>query len=497
MNDQNIIEMKNIVKVYPGVIALKDVSIKVKKGEVHAIVGENGAGKSTLIKILTGSVSKDSGAIYFDGRKYDNLTPSKAIELGISAIYQEFNLVPQLTVEENIFLGKEIKKGLFANRRIMQKKTKEVLKNLDANINPNAVVNSLSVAYQQLVETAKAVLNEAKLIIMDEPSASLTNKELESLFILIKKLKTIGTSVIYISHRLEEIFEIADVVTVLRDGENIATENVNDTNRNSLIKLMVGRELSNIYPQYDCTSNHEVLEIKNLYTRKVKNINLCLKKGEIFGISGLVGAGRTELAMAIFGLDKYTGEIYVNGSLTQINSPKDAIKYKIGLIPEDRKSQGLVLNQPVKDNITYSILDSISKASFINGKIEKAIVNKYVKAISIKTPSIEQIVKNLSGGNQQKVVLAKWLAKQSDILIFDEPTRGIDVGAKQEIYNLMVELIREGRSIIMISSDLPELLGMSHRVAVMYDGEIVNVIAKEEVNAEIILDFACGLGGVK
>ncbi len=497
MANDTILEMKNIVKIYPGVVALNNVSFEVRRGEVHAVVGENGAGKSTLIKVLAGSVGKNAGIIYIDGNKYKHYTPAQAIDMGISIIYQEFNLVPQLTVEENIFLGREIKKRVFLNKKEMLKKALSIIEQLGVYIDPKQQLKSLSIALQQLIEIAKAIYGDAKIIVMDEPTATLSTKELQTLFQLIRRLRERGKSVIYISHRLEEIFEIADRVTVMRDGEHVTTMNVKETSRKELIKLMVGRELTDSYPVRRKNCVEDILEVRNLSTVKVRNINFSLKKGEILGIAGLVGAGRTELARALFGLDKYTGDIILNGSKIHINSPMDAIKHRIGLLPEDRKLEGLILKMSVGENISFSVLDDLSTMGFLNKKKEKKLVRAFVKKMSIKAVSLDQKVLNLSGGNQQKVVLVKWLATNSDILIFDEPTRGIDVGAKQEIYHLMTDLVKEGKSIIMISSELPELLGMSDRIAVMHRGEISGIVNTEEANQELLLELASGEGGGK
>ncbi|MEA4854083.1 MAG: sugar ABC transporter ATP-binding protein [Christensenella sp.] len=492
-NNKYLLEMRGITKLFPGVVACNDVTLQVKKGEIHALIGENGAGKSTLIKILSGSQKCDAGEIIFDGNTYREYLPSKAIEMGISVIYQEFNLFPSLTVYENIFFGKEIRSGIFIKPKEMIEKTKKIFGELKMQVDPCARVADLSVAQQQMTEIAKAVANEAKLIVMDEPSATLTNKELEHLFELMKRLKERGTAIVYISHRMEEIFEICDCVTVMRDGEYITKRNVEDTNRAQLITDMVGREINIDYPYESCKNDEIVLEVKNMYSSKVKNINFNLRKGEVLGLTGLVGAGRTELARALFGADKAAGIIKRNGKKVSIRSPRDAIRAGIVLLPEDRKAQGLLLNQNLQFNMSFSVLDKIAKAGLvIDKKADAGISEEYIRSLRVKTPSKEQLAKNLSGGNQQKVVIGKWLATDSDVIIFDEPTRGIDVGAKHEIYTIINNLKRQGKSIIMISSELPEVIGMSDRALVMYDGKIVGELNKEEMSQERILKVAAG-----
>ncbi len=487
---ENILEMRGITKLYPGVVALEEVNFTLKKGEVHALIGENGAGKSTLIKILAGAVKRDGGSIVYDGREYRHYTPNEAINMGISVIYQEFNLVPMMTVEENLFFGKEIRKGVFSNKAQMMESAKEIFKQLDVDIDPTTLVGELTVAYQQLTEIAKAILNKAKIIVMDEPSATLTNRELKALFQLIERLKAEGTAIIYISHRLEEIFEIADTVTVFRDGHYIDTKPVCEMDKEMLIRMMVGRELTGSYPHNHTVYDDVVLEVKDLYNEHVKYAGFTLKRGEILGLTGLVGAGRTELVRMIFGADHYLGDIYIKGKKVKIKSPADAIRNGISLLPEDRKSQGLLLNMGIDFNLSMIVLDTLTKKGFISQAEEQKVVREYISMISIKTPSTKQLVRNLSGGNQQKVVLAKWMATQSDIIIIDEPTRGIDVGAKAEIYELMDRLAAQGKSIIMISSELPELIGMSDRAIVMHEGEIVGEVMRSELEQERLLTMA-------
>lgn len=486
----NLLDMKGITKIYPGVVALDKVDFSVKRGEVHALLGENGAGKSTLIKILSGAVQRDEGEILFDGKSYDQYSPNDAIKMGISVIYQEFNLVSTMSIEENIFFGKEYHKGIFLDKKAMIKRASEVFRPLGGDIDPREKVSNLNIAYQQLVEIAKAILNEAKLIIMDEPSAALCTRELEILFKLIRQFKKEGTSIIYISHRLDEVFEIADRVTVFRDGKFVDTKLVSKTTKDELIRLMVGRKLTNDYPSNDQKRDRVVLQVKGLTNNKLRNISFELRRNEILGITGLTGAGQTELVRAIFGADPYLGEIYINGEKADIHSPQDAIRYGISYLPEDRKQYGILLEMSVRFNMSIASVKNYARRGFVNPAKENETVQKYVDAIRIKTPGLEQKSKNLSGGNQQKVILGKWLACSSDIIIFDEPTRGIDVGAKQEIYTLMSKLVHEGKSIIIVSSELPELIGMSDRALVMYNGKITAELDKSELSQELILSKA-------
>ncbi len=489
-----ILQLKNIGKRFPGVIALSDVSIEFKKGEVHALLGENGAGKSTLIKLLTGAYTASEGSIVYLGNEYEKFGPKEAKKLGISAIYQEFNLVPYISIAQNVFFGNEIKKGLFLDMPEMEKRTKELAKEMGLDINPKTKVKDIGVAYMQIVEIIKALSEETKVLIMDEPSAPLTNREIEAMFKIIEKLKAKGITIIYISHRLEELFEICDRVSILRDGKYICTKNIADISRQELIADMVGRELNELFVGGAGPTNEVVLEAQNLNTEKIHNISFKLHKGEILGFGGLVGAGRTETARVIFGADKLeSGIIKRNGKEVIISSPTIAIKEGIGLLTEDRKQQGLVLGMNVKDNIVYPILKKETKGLFLNNIKIKADCERYREELRIKTPSIYQLSKFLSGGNQQKIVLAKWLATDCDVLIFDEPTRGIDVGAKQEIYNLMHDLTKQGKSIIMISSEMPELFGMSDRVIVMHEGNICGELSREEFDQERMLTIASGL----
>lgn len=491
-----ILQMKSVSKRFPGVLALDDVHLEVKKGEVHLLAGENGAGKSTLVKILAGAYKKDSGEIILKDQAVEHLTPKHAQELGISIIYQEFNLVPYLSVAENIFLGREIMSEKMPGKISWDKmynSAQKILDDLHVDIQAKAIVRDLGVAQQQMVEVAKVMSLNSEIIIMDEPTASLSNKEIENLFTTIKKLKEKGISIIYISHRLEEFVQIGDRVTVMRDGKTIKTLDLKDTTTDELIKLMVGRELKEKFPKISIARGEEVLGVSNLTTSLLKNINFSLHAGEILGVAGLVGAGRTEMARAIFGLDHIEkGEIFVNGVKTKIRNPSEAINAGIGFITEDRKSEGLVLTLDVGSNITLAGLDEFSGAIHINLKKEKNAINEYISKLNIKTYSSTQRAMNLSGGNQQKVVIAKWLLSKSKIFIFDEPTRGIDVGAKTEVYNLINELLKGGAAVLFISSELPEILGMSDRIIVMCRGEITAELQTQETTQEKILYFATG-----
>jgi len=487
----NILTLKNITKRYPGVIAIDNLSIAFEEGKVHALIGENGAGKSTLIRTISGAVIPDEGTIEIENSTYDKMTPKLSRNHGIEVIYQEFNLIPGLTVAENICLGEVT--GKLVDFKVLKKRTLEVFHMMNVNIDPMKKISELSMAQQQLVEIAKAISKNAKVIVMDEPTAPLTVNEVESLFKIIRKLKASGVTIIYITHRMEEIFSISDQVSVMRDGKYVDTKTTSETNRKELIQLMVGRELAENYPQRGNVTKERALEVRNLTGSGNKNINFHVNKGEIVGFAGLVGAGRTELARMIFGADKYmAGEILINDQPVIIKSPKHAIKLGVGLIPEDRKLHGVFLGMGIDWNISISNIKSLSKNGVVDKKAVFAQAKQYINSLNIKTPYIDQKVMNLSGGNQQKVVLAKVLATNSDIIIFDEPTRGIDVGAKEEIYELMNTLANEGKAIIMISSDMEELLGMSDRIFVLCEGVLTGEVQKEEFNQSYILELASG-----
>ncbi len=491
----NELELVNIKKTYPGVVALDDVSIAFEKGEVHAIVGENGAGKSTLIKTISGAEKPDSGKIVLDGQEHASMTPKLAIDQGIAVVYQEFMQFDALTVADNIFLGAMEKgQGIQVKDKDLRQKTVELLSDFNCDIHPDTLIRELSVANRQIVEIAKAVIKKARIIIMDEPTAAITVEEQKLLFDNIKRLKAEGVTIIYISHRLEELFEICDRVTVMRDGHYVATQNIADTTKNDLIRLMVGRELSDTYPPKEQPASDEIMmKVESLSGNGVQDINFDLYKGEILGFAGLVGAGRTELMHLLFGAAPRTaGRITVKNEELMLSSPNDGIAAGIGLIPEDRKWQGCFLDKSVSWNISISNIKQLSRGLVVDSKAEAELAEKYQKAINIKTPSLKQLVLNLSGGNQQKVVVAKMLAVEPDILIFDEPTRGIDVGARFEIYSIMVELAKQGKSILMVSSDMEELLGMSERIVVLHEGQQMGILSKAEFSQETIMMMASG-----
>ena len=492
----DFLEMRGIVKRFPGVLALDHVNLSVRKGEVHALLGENGAGKSTLMKILSGAYQKDEGEIIFEGNKVEIHSAHDAQRLNISTIYQELNLTEQLTVAENIFMGRQIMKNRFMmDWKTLYEKAQALLDDLGVEIDAHTLVRDLGVAHKQMVEVAKALSINSKVLIMDEPTAPLTNREIDTLFRIIRMLKERGVSIIYISHRLEEVMEICDRATIMRDGTNVTELNVADTNLDEIIRYMVGRELKEKFPKIEVTPGKERLRVEHLHAGKqVKDVSLSARGGEILGIAGLVGAGRTETARAIFGMDaKESGEIYIDGTKVTISQPLDAIKQGIGFVTEDRKGEGLVLPMSVGQNMTLATLDKITTGFHMNLAKEKNTVSEYIGKLNIKTPSERQLARNLSGGNQQKVVLAKWLLSDAKVIIFDEPTRGIDVGAKIEVYNIINDLIRQGVAVIMISSELPEILGMSDRVAVMHQGEITGVFDNDEtLTQEKILYYATG-----
>ena len=493
MDADIILKMQKVCKTFPGVTALDNVNFELQKGEVHVLLGENGAGKSTLVKILSGAHEMTSGEIFLNDNNINIKSPKQSFEYGISVIYQEFNLVPHLTVAENIFLGREttIKFGVIDQKNIT-KSSQNILNNLGVKIDASSLVKDLGVAQQQMVEVAKALSIKSNILIMDEPTSALTENEIKELFVTINRLKSQGVSIIYISHRLEELFEIGDRVTVLRDGKYVGSREIGNTSKSELIRMMVNRDVKKQYPKLKANIGEEVLRVENLNQKDgVKNINLSLHSGEILGISGLLGSGRTELARAISGLDKIdSGKIYIRGNIEKIRSTRKAISLGIGFLTEDRKSQGLILNLSIKENISLPSLNRLSRNGIINFKKEGEAVKKYIKELRIKTPGVDQKVMYLSGGNQQKVVLAKWLCSKADIFIFDEPTRGIDVGSKVEIYNLMNQLVSEGVAILMISSELPEILGMTDRILVMNQNRISGRFDTVDATEEKIMKYA-------
>ncbi|HVO72643.1 MAG TPA: sugar ABC transporter ATP-binding protein [Ignavibacteriaceae bacterium] len=484
--------MSNITKQYPGVLALDNVSFDLNPGEVHCLVGENGAGKSTLMKILSGAVKKDSGRIFINDKEAEINNPSDSQGLGIGLIYQDFKLVPELSAADNIFLGNELSKKLsLLDKNKMNELAAATIDQLGEKIDPSLPVHKLSIAQKQFVEIAKALRRNVKILAMDEPTAPLTNKEIEILFATIKKLKETGTGIIYISHRLEEIFKIGDRVTVLRDGKSAGTFKLNEVDTRELIRLMVGRELSEEFPHHSTFKGEEILKMENLSGGILKNINLEIYKGEVLGLAGLVGSGRSELVRVIFGADKKeSGKIFLNGEELNINSPGDAIESGIGLLTEDRNLYGLFMELNIRKNITISNLNNLLTGIFIDEKKEIENSLQFFQNLKIKAPSTETKVETLSGGNRQKVVLARWLFSNSRVLIFDEPTAGIDIGVKYEIYNLINKLVEDGIGVTVISSDLPELMGVSDRIAVMCNGRITGILNKQEFNQEKILTLA-------
>lgn len=496
MSEEYVLELEHIRKEYPGVVALKDVTLQLRKGEVLGLIGENGAGKSTLIKCCSGAVVPTSGKIKVNGKEFDKMTPQLAAENGIAIIYQEFNNVGELSAAENLFLGRPIRKGIVIDRKAMEEQAAKAFQQLKINIDPKELVKNLTVGYQQMIEIAKAVEQNAKVLIMDEPSAPLTSNEVENMFAVVELLREKGVSIIYISHRLEEIFRLSDRIEVIRDGEYVDTLITPKATVDELIKLMVGREMNQKFPsrEVNIDKNEVVLELKNVYGNGDKNISLKLHKGEVLGLGGLVGAGRTELAELIFGVKpKESGQIIFKGKEINPQSPREAIDLGIALVPEDRKRHGALLGSSIKHNINMPIYNRISRMSVIDSRKESSIAQKFKEQIRIKAPNLEQKVKNLSGGNQQKVILAKWLAAKSELIIFDEPTRGIDVGAKYEIYKLINELVEQGHSILMISSEMEELMGMSDRILVLAEHEITGELQRSDFNEETIMAYASAI----
>lgn len=496
MTQAYLLEMHDIVKEFPGVRALNKVNLNIRKGSVHSLMGENGAGKSTLMKILIGIHPPTAGRIIYEGREVVISNTTFALNMGISMIHQELSPVLHRTIMENIWLGREpLNKLGMVNHKKMYTDTKALLDELDLRIDPKEKMVNLTVAKMQMIEIAKAVSYNSDVVIMDEPTSALTDKEVEHLFRIIDKLKSQGKAIIYISHKMDEIFRISDEITVLRDGEFIGTYDAEELNTNSLISLMVGRELDEMFPKVDCPIGDVRLQVKNLCKEgEFKNITFDVKKGEILGIAGLVGAGRTEIIETIFGHKRKTsGDVFINGKKVTIKSPEDAIKNKMALLTEDRRMTGIFPMLSVKDNtVIANIKDYVLPTGFINHRKIREDCETYRKSIRVKTPSINQKIMNLSGGNQQKVLIARWLLTDPDILILDEPTRGIDVGAKSEIHSLITELAGQGKSIIMVSSELPEILGMSDRILVMHEGRMTGIVDRADADQELILKYATG-----
>lgn len=495
---EELLKMENIEKSFPGVKALSGVNLVLQKGKLNALVGENGAGKSTLMKILAGVHQKDSGRILIEGKEIEHLNPDSALKLGISIVYQELNLFKDLTVAENLFIKREkMSKSMkiAIDDKAQRTRAVEVLNSLNLNINPDEKVSNLSVAQQQMVEIAKSLLDNCKILIMDEPTAPLTESEIENLFRVIKDLKEKGVGIVYISHRLEELERICDTVTILRDGKFIKSCDYKDITMKDMVSSMVGRDMSNKFPKAKygvCEKKNPIMEIKKVKRGNKLDVgNVSLYKNEILGLYGLMGAGRTELARVLFGADKAdVVEFKVEGKDVKVKSTSDAKNQGIAYLTEDRKGDGLALGQSVEYNINLSCLDKFSKGQVVNDKEAKENAQSYIKGLNIKTPSMNQLVKNLSGGNQQKIIIAKWLSTNPKILIFDEPTRGIDVGAKYEVYELMQRLVEGGIGVIMISSELPEIIGVSDRVIIMREGSIAGELEKKDYSEENILSYA-------
>lgn len=493
MEKQPIIQLKHVSKEFPGVKALTDINLEFYPGEVHALLGENGAGKSTLIKIISGVYQKNNGSMLYNGEECRFENARQAIDKGISVIHQELSVIPDLTVAENIYLGREIKKksGIL-DRAKMKKRTQEILDMLDLKIRPGDMVKKLSAAQKQMVEIARAVSSNAKVVIMDEPTSSISEHEVESLFLIIRKLKKDNVSVIYISHRLKELFAIGDKVSILRDGKFIKTVPMESIDERGLVSLMVGREIRTYIDRSHKKLGPPVLELKKVSRRgSFRDVDIQVKKGEIVGVAGLIGSGRTEVLRGIFGAEPFEeGSMCLNGEEIRLTCPEKAIRRGIGFVPEDRRTQGVMLKKSVKDNITLPSVKCHAKKGFVNMQWEKDSSESYIRKLSIKTPGSGAVTKNLSGGNQQKIVLAKWFLAESKILLLDEPTRGIDIGAKFEIYELMNQFTKDGGSILVVSSELPELLGVCDRIYVMAEGKITGCLDNHELTEEVIMHLA-------
>ena len=488
------IEMKDIYKSFGKNDVLKGVNFTLNDGEIHALVGENGAGKSTLMNILSGVLSKDKGEILIDGKEVDISDTNVAKKYGISFIEQELSDWPELTVMDNIFMNNEIKNGIFLDKAKMRKKCIELLERFDLDINPKTKVSELSVGQRQMMEIAKANLNKVNVLILDEPTSALTNNEIDKLFKLIKRLRDKNVSMIYISHRMEEIFSLTNKITVMRDGKSVSVMDTNKTDEREVVSYMVGRDIGDFYPEMDAEISDVKIELKN-FNREgfFKDINIKAKKGEVLGISGLMGAGRTEIMRSVFGLDpKDSGEVFIDGKKIEIKNPADAIKNKIGFVTENRQEEGLILDESIRENISLLNFDKFSKNSFIDKAKEKNLSDNLVDSFKVKTQSSESKISDLSGGNQQKVVFAKWYAIGPEILILDEPTKGVDVGAKREIYDLIKDLTNKGVSIILISSDLPELISLSNRIYVIHEGKVQGELLKKDASQEKIMTLATG-----
>lgn len=493
---ESILKMEGISKRFLGVVALRDVDFELFPGEIHALVGENGAGKSTLMKVLMGIHHPDGGRILFKGQPFQAKNPKDAQQHGISMIFQEFNLMPDLTVAENIFAARELRKArnLLIDDRRMNQKTQELLDSLSLSFSPTQKISSLSVAEMQMVEIAKALLYNSDVLVLDEPTSALAEHEVNKLFDILRRLREQGVAIVYISHRLEEFDRIVDKITVLRDGKYIGTKRWKDTTVPEMIRMMVGRSLEEQFPSRNAKIGEVVLEARNFSNTKLKNVSLSVRSGEVLGLAGMMGAGRTEFARAIFGADpRESGEIFMDGRQIAVHTPADAIAHNIVYLPEDRKKDGLLLDQSVAMNILLASLSDNARHGIVNAKSCADTVSQKLSELSVKTPSSKQLVKFLSGGNQQKVLVCRWLCLNARVIIFDEPTRGIDVGAKYEIYSLINKMAEAGAAIIMISSEMPEVLGMSDRIAVMYEGRMVGEVERAEASQEKILNMASNI----
>lgn len=484
------VEFKHISKSFPGVKALTDISLTLEPGEVHILVGENGAGKSTLMKILSGAYTADEGELWIEGKQLEKNSPTVASDLGIGMIYQELNLIPELSIARNIFMCNEIKGKLkvFNSSRAMNAEARRLMREINLEEEPTTLVKNISVGSQQMVEIIKAISKQCKVLVFDEPTSSLTAAEIEKLFAMIRKLKEQGVGMFYISHRLEELYEIGDRVSIMRDGCLIGTHSIRELRMEQMIEQIAGRKIENLYPHTRKTPGRNVLEVSHLEGDDFHDISLHVRAGEIVGLSGLMGAGRTELVQAIMGIDRYhAGCVLINEKPLKKNSVKKAITLGAGLLPENRKQQGLALSLSIRENAVISSLEKLNKHGIVNVKRERSAAEKYRKELAMATPSVEKVTNYLSGGTQQKVVIAKWLLADLELFIFDEPTRGIDVGAKSEIYRLMDELVERGAAILMISSDLPEILGMSDRIYVMAQGRLTGELDISEADQNKVL----------
>ena len=493
---QTIVEVKGLTKVFGGTVALRDASIVFRRGEVHALCGENGAGKSTLCKMLSGALVPTGGVIAIDGREHARLTPREAKACGIGMIYQEFNLVPELPVYENIFIGKELRRGVVVDRAEMIRQTRELFDRMQVKVDPCALIRGLSVAYCQLVEIAKALKEDVRVLIMDEPTAPLTNQEVGVLFGLVRTLREQGITILYISHRMEEVMELSDRLTVMRDGAVVCTMDTAGATQKQIIEMMVGRELGADFPAKGGYEGpcEELLAVSGLTNDKISDVSFTLHRGEILGLAGLVGAGRTETLRAVFGADPIrAGEVRLRGKPVRIASPADAIRQGIGMIPEDRKRQGVHLQLSIRENMSLIVIQKLSRFLTVSRRRESALIGRYMDTLRIKMGSPALPVSSLSGGNQQKVVLTKWLATEPEILFFDEPTRGIDVGAKQEIYHLLDALRRQGKAIVIVSSELPEIIGMCDRILVLYEGRLMGELDGASATQEAVMAYASGI----